>query len=289
MNLLDFITKINKTQPKIFIQENFKKFSDDENVKIIPNNYKIWKLSISKNQPIVCLYLYIDVIVIIPENKELNIESEQKCSYLLIIPIINKDNWIDEKMKYVFDNQIVNESINFNDIKNLNLSDIFDLVKEQNELKAENKVLKYLIDKESQINKKEITEISEYLKSYDIIDGNYRPKKFVSYNDTNSIEISIKGFSNLPLISDVLKRISENKSQTSGGTLLKTYIDKHFNGSFSLDSIRNENKQIDERLDEIDNLISYQCYLFSSRKLMPDDCSSELEYKQNDINIKFRI
>jgi len=286
MNLLKFVQDINITPPEIFVSEDTLSISENGEARIIPGNYKVWKAFISKTQPIVYLQLYVNVKVEIPENKDLDIQSEQICSCLITLPIINLKS--GKSLMIAGLNSI--ENIELTDkSNNLKLDNFFSLISNQLNLKAENKVIKYFIDKNSQKIEKstELNEKLEYLKFYNIVDGRYLPKGSGSEKYENIINISIKGFSNLPSVNEVLKRKVENKAQTIAGELMKKYVDIYEN--YDVNKLIDLNKSIESQLESIDTIISYQSFLYRYDKTMPEGCDGKLVYEQDTITIKFNI
>ncbi len=287
MNLLEFINRINTKQPEIFVPENFISISENSETKIIPGNYKVWKIFISKTQPIVYLQLYVSVKVQIPENKELDIASEQICSCLITKPIITvKSKGIID----IVDIEFIPKDLVLDDKSSgLKLDEFFSIINFQLNLKAENKVIKYFIDKNTEKTKKsdELNEKLEYLKFHNIVDGKYLPKGSSSGKHENIIDISIKGFSNLPSVNDVLKRMESGTTQTTSGELLKKYIEIHT--IRHIDALVQLNKSIEETLEMIDTKISYQSFLYKFHGIMPEGSDGNLVNEKNGITIKYNI
>lgn len=323
MNLLNFINIAQASELKVFIDENFTELSQDGNVKIIPNYYNIWKFGISKSRPIVYIYIFVDVDVTLPADNEFGIKDPIRCTSLITKPIyvdgkllkklvvksenmhmfehapetlFTPNNKSPEKygdLSYIMDL----DSIDFIDDDSVSdIDTLAELAICQLHLKAENKVLKELTVQsrtpddfsESEIKRK------EYLNFHNISGGKYLPNKGSGegkYN--NCIEISISGYSNLPSLNEVKKRISENKSQTSAGELLKQKYLQYKESKFETDDLMAMLTSVEENLHNIDNLISYQCFLFSSTKMLPDGTSGNLQVTKTiddkQVNFKFNV
>lgn len=294
MKLVEFLQLLIEHKPNIW----FDSVSIGD-IKTIEGWYPLTDINVSRNSDKIELIGYANCIVNTPDEEMLLLTrvSQNIIKNPTLLLIINNDSELSVILDMPctschdkLDNGKQTVSIDISAIEKDDPIDMDELINNALVLmgmKASNKVLKWLIG----INRplvgitQEEKQRVDYLKGFGISGLFYIPKYDTKPKEVDGITFSIPSFNILPPVSDVGKRINENKSLTPSHTLLKEKLDYYENES-ELENSLEYNESYTKKLSLLQD---YQSYLWKNFKQQTPTAVNQYEIEKQIGDYKIKV